>query len=65
LPQIVAAALGGAIMSGIGWLTNYAATHYNLVVEGNSQIIMLVIAGVALLLGALTVPLISDKRENA
>lgn len=65
LPQIVAAALGGVIMSGIGWCMNYAATHYDLAITGNNQIIMLVIAGVALLLGALAVPFISDKRENA
>lgn len=45
LPQIVAALMGGVILSIVG-----------------SQIMMLVVAGVALLLGALTVPFISEKR---
>lgn len=46
LPQIVAALLGGVILS----------------VVGGSQIMMLVVAGVSLLLGAVSVAFISQKR---
>ena len=46
LPQIAAALLGGVILS----------------VVGSSQIMMLVVAGVSVLLGALTVPFIKEKR---
>ena len=48
LPQIVAALLGGVILS----------------VVGGQQIMMLVVAGVALLLGAVAVAFISDKKHN-
>lgn len=46
LPQIVAALLGGVILS----------------LVGSSQIMMLVVAGVSLLLGAITVPFITEKK---
>ena len=46
LPQIIAALLGGVILS----------------LVGSSQIMMLVVAGVALMLGAVTVPFIKAKR---
>ncbi len=46
LPQIVAALLGGIILS----------------LVGSSQIMMLVVAGVSLLLGAITVPFITEKK---
>lgn len=46
LPQIIAALLGGVILS----------------LVGSSQIMMLVVAGVSMLLGAITVPFITDKK---
>ena len=49
LPQIIAALLGGVILS----------------LVGSSQIMMLVVAGVSLLLGAVTVPFIKEKQQKA
>ena len=46
LPQIIAALLGGVLLS----------------LVGSSQIMMLVVAGVSMLLGAITVPFITDKK---
>ena len=48
LPQIIAALLGGVILS----------------LVGSSQIMMLVVAGVSLLLGAATVPFIKEKQQK-
>jgi maltose/moltooligosaccharide transporter len=49
LPQIIAALLGGVILA----------------LVGGSQIMMLVVAGVSLLLGAVAVAFISEKGANA
>lgn len=62
LPQIVAASLGGSIMAAIGWAVSHFSESGQ--VAANGQVLMLVIAGVALLLGALTVPFISYKSEQ-
>ena len=49
IPQIVAAALGGVLLGLVGSVQSH----------------MMILAGVALVLGALSVSIIHDKNENA